>query len=168
MVAVRMQWNRPSAFQRSYELRSGEKVVATLKFMKTFGSLAEGKAGNRTWTLKRRGFLSPAVGVREDGGEEEVASYKPNVFGGRGLVQLGTGERLALRSTSIWGTEWALTTETETPLIRFHNKGVIKHGADVDVEAMAKDREDLAMLLVLVWYVLVLHQEDTAVSAATG
>ncbi|GAB4110449.1 MAG: hypothetical protein Kow001_11280 [Acidobacteriota bacterium] len=38
-----LEWSQPALFDRSFELRTGSALAGTLRFVKTFGSLAEGE-----------------------------------------------------------------------------------------------------------------------------
>ena len=73
-----LHWTQPSTFNREYELRAGDEVVATLGWQKTGGSLALARSTEGNWTFKRSGFLSPRVTVRLAGSETEVAVFKPS------------------------------------------------------------------------------------------
>jgi len=160
-----VKWVQPHAFSRSFELQAGGDVVATLEFRKMFGSLAVGRTSDGAWTLKRRGYFNTTVSVRVEGSEQDIAIYEPNWAGTKGAVVLSNGERLPFQTTNFWGTERVLTDATGEALVRFHNKGVFHHGAEVEVTTAGAKRENIGMLLILCWYVLVLYMEDS--SAAT-
>ena len=59
-----LRWTQPALLQRQYALCAGDKVVATLRWQKPFGSLALAELAGGVWTFKRSGFLSPKVTVR--------------------------------------------------------------------------------------------------------
>ncbi|MGC4053394.1 MAG: hypothetical protein QM757_29175 [Paludibaculum sp.] len=161
-----LEWKQPSAFARAYELKSGDSVLATVNFRKVFGTLAEAATADQNWTFKRTGFLTPLVTARVAGSEEDVAHYKPGLMGTKGEIHLAGGEVLHMKSTNFWGSQWALMSAQGDPLIRFHSQGMLKHGAHVEVEPVARERADLPLLLTLCWYVLALHQQDSAATTA--
>lgn len=161
-----LEWRQHSSFARSYELKSGDSVLATIDFKKVFGTLAEAATSDQSWTFKRTGFLTPLVTARVAGTEQDVAWYKPGLMGTKGEVHLAGGEVFEFKSTNFWGSQWALLTPSDEILIRFHNQGVLKHGAHVEVAPEAAERPDLALLLTLCWYILALHQQDSAASTA--
>ena len=160
-----LTWQQPHAFNRSAELRSGDSVIGGLTFVKQFGSLAEGRVGDQSWTLKRRGFLNPEVSVRAAGSEQEIATYKPNWTGTKGLI-LVNGKQFHLRAGNMWASEWLLESDEGHPLAQLHNKGFLKHGATLEVPPVARELEELPLLMVLCWYVLTLFQQDSSSSAA--
>lgn len=162
-----LEWRQPSAFNRNYELKSGDSVLAELAFLKTFGTLARMSTAAGAWTYKRAGFLSPVVTARQEGSEEDLATYQPNWMARKGALTLSTGEGLTFGAANFWASEWVLATAQGAELLRFHNKGILHHGAAVEVSEAGKTRVDAAMLLGLCWYIMVLHMQDSAAVTAS-
>ena len=162
-----LQWQQDSAFGRRYSLKMGDSVLAELAFVKTLGTLAEARTATSAWSFKRRGVFSSIVNARPLGEEREEATYQPNWTSSKGLLQLDSGEQFQLRTSNFWASEWVLATTDGIPLLRFHNRGFLKHGAGVDVEEQGRNHPRLELLLTLTWYILVLHQQDSTVVAAT-
>lgn len=161
-----LEWRQPGAFSRSYELKSGDSLVATLEFLKVLGTLARARTAGDCWTFKRAGFLTPVVTARVEASEADLATYHPNWTGNKGQLALPGGERLEFRTTNFWATEWALAGASGETLLRFHNKGLLHHGAAVEVSEAARGRADVGLLLTLCWYVLTLHMQDSSVAAS--
>lgn len=162
-----LEWRQPAAFSRTYELKSGDSELAGLAFQKVFGTLARAWTAGAAWTFKRAGFLTPVVTARVEGSETDIAIYHPNWTGHKGLLELEGGERLEFRTTNFWASEWALNDAQGAEVLRFHNKGLLHHGASVEVSEAGKARADIAMLLALCWYILVLHMQDSSSVAAS-
>lgn len=161
-----LEWRQPSTFSRAYQLKSGDSVVATLDFLKVLGTLARARTAAQSWTFKRAGFLTPVVTVRDEGSDADLATYHPNWTGNKGQLALPGGERLEFRSANFWSTGWVLSDPQGGELLRFHNKGLLHHGASVDVAVDARDRADIGLLLTLCWYILTLHMQDSSVEAS--
>lgn len=161
-----LEWRQPAAFSRSYELKSGDTLLAALEFLKMLGTLARARTAQQTWTFKRAGFLTPVVTARVEGSESDLATYHPNWSGNKGQLALPGGERLEFRTTNIWASAWALLDSQGGELIRFHSKGLLHHGAGVEVSEAGCARPDIGLLLTLCWYVLALHMQDSAVVAS--
>lgn len=157
-----IEWRQPGAFCRTYELRGGDSLLATLHFVKMLGSLAEGEVHDTKWTFKRSGFLSPKATARIAGSEADLIHYEPNWSGQKGIFRLPGGEVLDFRSANFWCSEWTLTDAHGQQVLRYHTKGVLHSGADLDVNPAARERPDLPLLILFTWYVLVLHREDSA------
>lgn len=161
-----LQWVQPSACARKFELRSADTLVGRLEFRSALGSLAEATVAGKTWTLKRQGFFSPRATIRQAGSQDNLAVYTPHWTGSKGLLTFQDGNGVRLACTGFWGGEWAWLDAGGAVLVRFHNRGILHHGAGMDVEPGARSRPDLDILLIAGWYVLYLHQQDSA--AAIG
>lgn len=162
-----LRWSQPSGWSRKFELRSGETLVGTLEFQSAFGSLALAEISGERWTMKRQGFFSPQATIRPAGSGQDLAVYVPKWTGTKGVLTFQDGSVLHLNSTSFWGGEWAWIDAGGEALVRFHNRGFLRHGTDIDVEPSARRRPDLAILLALGWYLLYLYQQDSAAVVAT-
>lgn len=157
-----LQWEQDSAFSRAYELRSGAHALASLRFAKLMGTLAEATTPAGGFTFKRNGFLKSVVTARPAGSEQVIATYEPNFLGSRGRIQLSTGEALELYSSNFWSSEWVVADSNQTGLLCFHNKGMLRTGASVDASPAFAARPDQALLVTFCWYLLVLHMMDAA------
>jgi hypothetical protein len=163
-----LEWRQPAAFSRQYELKSGDAVLGELRFLKTFGTLARAVTADGAWTFKRAGFLTPVVTARVEGSETDMASYLPRSLSQNGTMTLAGGEALEFKATNFWASEWVLFDAQRREVLRFHNKGVLHHGASVEPGAGAAGRTDVGVLAALCWYILVLYMEDSsAVMVAT-
>lgn len=167
-----LRWTQPALLKREYELRAGDEVVATLRWQKTFGSLALAETANGTWTFKRSGFLRPKVMVRVPGSETEVATFKPG-WGGEGTLRFSDGRYYQWQHTNFWRSDWFFSDQGGEPLVHFKaefeaSAAVIlfKHAAEVKFEPTAASVPDLSLLTALGWYLMVLMSEDAAGAVA--
>jgi hypothetical protein len=120
------------------------------------------------WTFKRTGFLSPKVTARVAGSEQDVALYEPNWTGTKGIFHLQGGELLDFRAKNMWASEWLLVDGRGQEILKYTTKGLWKSGASLHTGPALRERPDLAFLIMLTWYVLVLHIEDGSAVAATS
>jgi hypothetical protein len=157
-----LMWTQPKAHTRSFELRSGDKLIAQLDFDSAFGSRASAKTSTSGWTFKRTGFFSPKVTARIDGEAQDVAVYHPSFTGSHGSLDLASGERLQLKCVNFWSTEWAVADANDDTLLICHNRGVFSQGAELEICEQAQHRSDIPLLASLLWYVLILYMEDAA------
>ncbi len=162
----RMDWVQPSVLSRSYEIRLADRVMGTLEFESTFGSRATARAGESRWTFKRTGFFSPKVTARVEGTEIEVARYEPVWTGTKGTLYLPGGERLQLRASNFWNSEWMLEQENGGEIMRLHTRGVMHQGASVELAELGRSREDVPLLAAIGWYILLLYISDAAATTA--
>jgi len=158
-------WIQPAARKRDHELRAGDDVVATLHFQR--GSLADAEAAGGHWTFKRQGFWQPRVTVRTAGSDADLAVFHPRWVGG-GTLEFADGRAVRLSSANFWQSEW-LWHENETPLIRFKGRhGFIKASGAVEIQPDAAALPDLAMLVLLGWYLILLYAEDSAAASSAA
>jgi hypothetical protein len=160
-----LAWKQDPARQRRFDLHAGEDILASLEFLKTFGTLARGSTAARSWTFKRAGFLSPIVTVREEGREEDCAIYHPNFALSQGQIRLASGEQFELRLGGIWTRSASLVDNQRREVFRIQFKGDSALGATVGVRL--PETPDLDLLLLLAWYVLVLQMQDESLRAAS-
>lgn len=157
-----LEWRQPSALSRSYELKSGDSVLATLKFTKTLGTLATASASGSVWTFKRTGFLNPVVTARAEGSDSNLAEFRAKWTARSGSLEMATGESLVMRALNFWGSEWGVEDGQGRLLMKIHEKGVVHSSARYEVTEIGRLRQDLGLLLCLSWYVLILMAEDSA------
>jgi hypothetical protein len=155
-----LEWRQDSAFSRTYDLFSGGSLLAHLEWLKMLGTLAAAQTSDCSWTFKRTGFLTSVVTARAAGTETDIATYEPNWMGTKGRLCSG-GQSLLLKGANFWATQWVLL-EGDTPLLQFSSHGVFKAGAEVKVFEAAHQRQDLALLICFVWYILLLHMQDSS------
>jgi len=152
---------------RSYQLRGGNELVATLDWSGARGSLATGEASEGSWTFKRAGFLRPRVTVRIEHGSGDLA-----------VLHIGRGRESRLEFTDgrrfAWGPtrtrrrqmgfsdpegRMVLSLLPRTQRFRYH--------ADVEIGPGMRELAELSLLALLGWYRLVLQmEEDVALAAA--
>jgi hypothetical protein len=162
-VGEELLWVQPAARKRDYELRASDDVVATLRFQR--GSLADAEAEGHHWTFKRQGFWQPRVTVRVAGSDSDVAIFRPRWVGG-GTLDFTDGRSVDLRSANFWQSEW-VWQEKDQPLILFKGRhGLVKAKGAVEIQPAAAGRPDVALLVLLGWYLILLHADDAASSGA--
>lgn len=152
-------WIQPAARRREHELRAGDDVVATLRFQR--GSLADAEAEGHHWTFKRQGFWQPRVTVRAPGSDADVAVFRPRWAGG-GALDFADGRSVRLSSANFWQSQW-VWQEKDQPLILFKGRhGIVKAKGAVEIQPGAESRLDTPLLVLLGWYLILLHADDTA------
>jgi hypothetical protein len=156
-------WIQPAGRRREHELRAADDVVATLRFQR--GSLAEAEAEGHHWTFKRQGFWQPRVTVRAPGSDADVAVFRPRWAGG-GTLDFADGRSVRLSSANFWQSQW-VWQEKDQPLILFKGRhGIVKAKGAVEIQPGAESRPDTPLLVLLGWYLILLHADDTAAATA--
>ena len=140
-----------------FELRAGDDIAARLQWKRS--SLAVGETAEQQWTFKREGIWRPRVTVRAPGSDANIALFHPGWMSG-GTLDLGLGRQLRLGPSRFWSGPWDWTDELKRPLVHFKSKGFPKWDCDVGIEEDAHALADLPLLVVLGWYLIVMHTYD--------
>jgi hypothetical protein len=161
-------WTKPSAPTPTYELYAGEQLVATLHWQR--GSLAEARAAGCQWTFERSGFWLPRVVVRLAGSDADLATFTPQWIG-TGTLEGARERRFHWSAENFWHTRWAWQDADGTPLLHIEGKPRSEHGGRpikgiVKLAPAASDLIELPLLVLLGWYLVVLHTEDVVAATA--
>lgn len=151
-------WVQPNRQERDYELRTGADTVAALS--QRTGSLAVVRAAGTRWTLDRAGFWRRRVTVRPQGSAAD-ATFDPGWTGG-GTLTLPAGDRFRWSADNLPRSRWIWRTADGTPLARLERrKGPAGVEGLVEIESAAAALPDLALLVPLGWYLLLLQAGDS-------
>jgi hypothetical protein len=162
-VGEELLWTQPAARRREHDLRAGDDVVGTLRFQR--GTLADAESEAQHWTFKREGFWQPRVTVRVPGSDADVAVFRPHWAGG-GTLEFADGHTLRLSSANFWQSEW-VWQDKEQPLILFKGRhGFVKARGAVEIQPAAASRPDTPLLVLLGWYLILLHADDSAAASS--
>jgi len=167
-------WRQPKAAKRFYELFRQEEAFGTLEFRSMWGTLAWAKSPIQDWSFKRLGFLNPHVTIRFPDAESDYALFYPKIFGG-GRLQMLDGRPFSWEPLNFWRSKWRFIDRSGFPILSFDQGGeefnisdIFKMQAVVKVESSRITNLEFSMLVNLGFYLIVLHQSDTAAAAAAG
>ena len=165
LIGGSLKWVQPSAFTMRYELRAGDEVVGAMSFRSASGSFATGECADGCWTFKRVGFFQTRVTVRQCESEVDIATFRNNTWSAGGTLELADGRRL-LANTNFWQTSLQFQEASGEPLIRFDTAGMIHLSATIRIEPSAGSMEELPIIVMLGWYLIVMMHSDMAAQAA--
>jgi len=160
-VGLSLQWHRPSLFKAEYELKSGDALVATLRFRSAWGTFATAQSDDGCWTFKRVGFWQTRATIRPCGSEEEIASFRNNTWSGGGTLLFPDGRQYPA-NTNFWQTQYEFKTEAGESLIHYRNRGLFGSSAEVTILPKAQEVPELPWMVMLGWYLIVMMQNDSA------
>jgi hypothetical protein len=168
-------WMQPKTFVRWFELRTRDaEVVAALRFEQTLGTLATAESAEGRWTFKRVGFLNVRVTVREVGSQTNLAVYEPKLWGD-GVLRFPDGRTYEWKAMNFWGTQWCFADAQGQVVFAFKPERdrpklseLFKTQADVEVGPAGQGLAELALLVLLGWYLVILQQDDAAAAAAAA
>jgi hypothetical protein len=167
-VGRELIWSRPRMMKREFELRSGEEILATLRWSKGWWStLAEAAFAGEEWTFKRSGFWKPTVTARRPGSETDLATFKPG-WTGAGVLTLAGGATYRWDNEGHWGTAFVWKDPVGNPLVRVLHR-MMKNQGEVEISPSASALPDLPFLVVFGWYLAVsLVEERSAAAGSAG
>ena len=155
-------WTKPDWRTLRYELHHDGTPVAALGFRSATGSLATAESGDGCWTFKRIGFLQTRATVRQCGGNEDVGTFNNGVWTSGGILELSDGRRYRADS-NLWNTGFAIRTDAGEPLVRYRVKQEATQLSGVmEIEARARDIEEMPWIAILGWYVAAQLHRDSA------
>jgi hypothetical protein len=158
-----LSWSQPAALV--FALHAGNEQVGSLAFRSMFGTQATAESGDEAWTFKRTGFFHPRVTVRRTGSDEDVATFHNNTWSGGGSLVVHGGPTFRA-STNFWQTKFEIGTAAGEPLVRLHYGGIFKLHADVEMLPTARALPELALIVLLSWYLALMLYRDSTDAAA--
>lgn len=162
------EWTGHGLLKRSYELRAGDDVFATLRWDSAIGTRASAEAAGAAWTFKRVGFIRTHVTVRAPGSDADLAVFHPDWLG-NGTVELALGARWKWKCSGFWRHHFGFVTVGGEPLIEYQaNSFKLPPGAKLVVSPQALALVELPLLVTLGWYVTVLTLDDAGGAAAAA
>jgi hypothetical protein len=174
-LSMHPEWVQPKTFERKFELRLGDLIFARIDFQKMTGSLAVAECDSDRWTFKRVGFFNPRVTIRQEGTEVDRGIYTPKWSGASGTLQMADGTSYQWRSANFWATRMEWSDSTGKALVTFRSgvdnskfSDVFKTQATLEFSPEARPASELPLLVLLGWYLVILHHEDTAATAASS
>ena len=175
-VGASLKWSQPNAMIRYHELRSDGGLYATVKWKKMFGSLAVGECREGKFTLKRGGFLKPYVTVRKGNLDSNLAVMRfrsgsvlvNTVLSPGGVLEFEAGHRFEFNRLSFWKSRWAFTDESGVQLVTFDRKNKGKPSGSITLRCDPREIDDINVLLILGWYVIILNYEEEEAAVGLG
>jgi len=165
---MELLWKQPSARREEYELRAGDEVLATLRWPKSWGSLAEAEVAEGRWTFKRVGFWRTRGTLRVAGDEDDIGTFEAR-WTGNGTLTLASGESYGWESTNLWVRATGGPTRAAPSSSASATASLLREEAAVELSPRASALSDLPLLVLYGWYLLVMHNRDAAgATAATA
>jgi len=161
-----LRWTRSDG-PHSYQLRSGSDPLATLRWEKPLETEASAEGEGARWTLKRSGFLTPVVTVRDAATDTDLAILHVHLR--NSLLQVTGGAAYRWTRTGFWIPAWEFQDARGKELVDFEPVRAESRleGGLVGVSPEGRADPNLLLLLVLGWYFIVQSWlEDEALAAS--
>jgi hypothetical protein len=164
-----LRWLRTADKPFEFTLSSGDRILSVLRWEKSVGSLATAETSDARWTLKRVGFLNPHLTLRGPGADADIARL--TVHAAHHRIEFASGLSYRFHRAGLLVPAWLITTDRGAELVHIEpvREGRKLSGGAVLVNAAAQTQDELATLLVLSWYFIVLAWfEDEALIPLEG
>lgn len=163
-------WRQPRRRASTYDLYAGEYLVATLSWQR--GSRAEARTASGQWTFERTGFWHARVRVRGPSPDASCITFTPR-WTGAGNLECAGERRFRWTPANFWQTQWVWQAADGTLLMRIRRNPKITHGghtakALVELMPAADDLPELPLLILLGWYLVLLHARTVAATTAAN
>jgi len=170
-----LNWVQPKATHQFFELRSKEDLCGTLLFPKSIGSLAEAETSDGKWSFKRVGFFTTRITIRKIGEENDIAVFKPNLMASSGILEFNNGKKYQWHSSNFFATKFEFK-EIDGESVVVIRSGVddaklkdwFKTQARVEYSENKINLEELSILILLGWYLIIVLQMDSSTGAVVA
>jgi hypothetical protein len=174
MEASSLYWEQPRILNNQYILVGGVDSLARIELKMSATPSAVALAGEKRWFIKQVGFLSPHVTVQEDGGEGALAVYTPGWISAKGVIKFASGVQYQWQATDIWSSKYVISDRQGVDLVTFisgsRNKSFsnfFKQQAQVIIGADAWRINELTILVLLGWYLILLYEAEQSTLATS-
>lgn len=164
-------WRQPAITEEGYTLHLRDAqdapVIARLRWQGSFTTQALAETGAGSWTFERSGSWRPSVAIHDAHSGAECGLYTSK--GSGGILTLTGGWTFQWSATNFWRSNWQWTGRDGQLLARLTNqRRFVRQQGLVEVPATAWTAPELALLVILGWYLMLLQSKDNAaVIAAT-
>lgn len=148
---------------RGFELKQGERIVATLKRPRLWSSEYTATTAGQDWTIHRAGFWGSKGEIRDAASQQQIAVFKSG-WGAKGALVFADGQKYLVVTRGCWHPVWTVTTELGVPVFQLYTreKSVELH----DVAGVTESR--LSLLVLFTLYRVRQAEEAAAVAAAAA
>lgn len=161
-------WESSHTAKRTYELRAGDQVLATLTQPSAWNQRRTGSSDEGAFSFARVGVFRQRIVITNATSGAEVANMPPSGRSRDSIVTLPDGRTYFWHKANVWGTKWAWLDSTEQPVMSFKQSGGFTIRCEVTIEPAAATDPHLALLAQLGWFQMLLAQADIAATSAAA
>jgi hypothetical protein len=160
------RWQSTRGERREFELKLDGVKSGGLTWPSEASTYAQARFGENLWVFCREGFLNPWISVREMGASADLATLSPDWRGG-GLVQFAGGAHFEVVPGNYWEPDWRILDDLGETVIRF---GPADEASTTGFASLVVGvaLPEPTLLVLLGWYLLVMHALDTRAPAFRG
>ncbi|HEY7391435.1 MAG TPA: hypothetical protein VH640_23170 [Bryobacteraceae bacterium] len=148
---------------RGFELKQGDRLVATLNRPRIWSSEFIAAMAGEDWIIHRSGFWGNKGEVLDAASQRQIAVFKFG-WGGQGDLVFADGQKFFVVTRGCWHPVWTVTTELGEPVFQLHTreKSVELH----NVTQVSESR--LSLLVLFTLYRVRQAEEASDVAAAVA
>jgi hypothetical protein len=167
LIGKDIRWERTKEKGEHYHLLVDDEQVAALSWTSQWHyDKAKAETGYGSFRFERQGFWSQRIVILDENGDERGV-YNPKWTGG-GTLELSSGDTYIWRPRGWMGNRYEWLNRDEKPLIEFAVRhGWFKMSTELGFVATGIKPENVDLLVIFGWYLVVLATKDAAVAAAT-
>jgi hypothetical protein len=163
-----LEWVQPRWTKRSYELKAGGELIATLQFVGALSGNAEAKVGSASYWFTHSGIVHRKIMMTKAPFDQEVGEVELR-WTGAGTVKLVNGRVYELVRPSMWRHQWKLSDGggEEIAFIKVQT-GRARYKGEVSLSDKGSGDDMTMTLLAIAWYVISLTLQNEAAAVASG
>ncbi len=166
-VGQSLLWVQPRAMKQQFELRCGDEVLAVMRWQSSWRSSAAVETAEGSWSFRYKGFWHQQVVIESSRGDVAQPTLRRR-WTGSATLSFPDGRSYLWKRRGFWGIKRDWVTADGVPLLSFKTKsGLIKTGGEVGVQPFAAALPELALLVTLGWYLVVMEVREAAAAAAS-
>lgn len=153
------QWVRPRLLKNEYELRANNELFGTFQW-DSFRQRASGEVVGERLAIQGKGFTQRKIMASSAETNAETGQMRRTWNGG--VLTLANGRQYQWNNISFWKGAWSWLNQDNQAVMTF------KPGKQVVLPVEASHaEEDLPILMLLGWYMMLLQESETAATVAT-
>ena len=160
-------WVQPKATKQQFELQAGDEVLAVMRWPSGWRSGAAAESAEGSWSFKRQGFRQQVV--MESSQDGAALPTLRRGWTGNATLSFPDGHSYLWRRSGFWGIKRHWTTPDGVPLLSLKARsGLMKTGGELEIAPLAADLPELALLVTLGWYLVIMERRDAAAAASAS
>lgn len=168
LIGKDIRWVRTKERGEHYQLLVDDQQVASLRWTSQWrNDKAQADIPTGSFRFERQGFWSQRI-IIYDQYSEERGIYVPR-WTGSGRLELSSGDVYIWKPRGWMGGRYEWLNKDEKPLIDFAvRKGWFKMSTELGFLATGIKPENVDLLVVFGWYLVILASKDAAAASAAG
>jgi len=157
-----LDWVKPKSFRRTFELRSTEGLVGTLKFVQNDYQLAIAETANGVWLFRETRYVIPRISIWTQN-QKYVAAFEGS-RSGNGSLEFLDGRKYHWNYKDTMQTDWVFFDTAGKEILCFmpsFGRGKVR--GKLQVNPRAVEIQDLSILCLLGWNIVIFFDEQESV-----